>query len=269
MAIFDPSIASGIYTPTPKSQKPAPKEEKKTDWQALFVKALKAADYDGVKQALENGADPEVKISIFRGYDSNITYQTAMFYAMSHIKDTRMMDVLVAGGANVNALDGNKRSLLRSAVANNYAVSALHIAKYPSVDFSSADAQRACELATGKRHKEPQMEPVYRYLHMKLEELKGPWRKTADDSIKYVSYDNDGMTQISETFNFRAAKQSRIIRDFDTKSILTTETYFADIPADAQGFVREAFDELKNQGGAQKIDPHISGHMRRYVSRKR
>ncbi|MBL1146376.1 MAG: hypothetical protein HND56_06015 [Pseudomonadota bacterium] len=260
------------WDPPPPTPAPAPekKEEKKPDWQALFVKALKKTDYDGVKEALSNGADPEVKIRVPRGYDySDLTYQTAMFFALNHIKDTRMMDILVAGGVDVNAVDGNKKSLLRAAVGNNYAVLALHVAKYDGVDFTSAGAQKAYELAAEKRHKEPQMEAVYRYLHMKLEELKGPWRKTADDSIKYVSYDNDGMTEISDTFNFRAAKQSRVIRDFDTKSMLTTETYFADIPVNAQGFVREAFDELKKQGGAVKIDPHIPGHMRRYVSRKR
>ncbi|TNE29294.1 MAG: ankyrin repeat domain-containing protein [Alphaproteobacteria bacterium] len=262
--------AASVPAPTPKpAQSPEKKEEKKIDWQAAFVKALKATDYDGVKEALANGANPEVKIRVPRAYDGDLTYQTAMFYVMSRTKDTQMMDVLVAGGANVNAVDGSKKSLLRAAIANNYTALALHMAKYDGVDFSSAEAKAAYELAAEKRHKEPQMETVYRYLHMKLEELQGPWRKTSDDSIKYVSYENDGMTEISETFNFRAARQSRTIRDFDTKSMLTTETYFADIPVNAQGFVREAFEELKKQGGGAKIDPHIPGHMRRYVSRKR
>lgn len=263
------AIDSGFddfYAP-PKPQ-PSEKQEKKPDWQALFVKALKASDYDGVKEALENGADPEVKIRIERHYETS-SYQTALFYAMHNKQDMRLMDVLVAGGADVNAVDGNKSSLLRSAVGNGYTALALHVAKYEGVDFSSAGSQKACELANGKRHKEPQMEAVYRYLHMRMEQEKGPWRKTADDSIKYVSYDNDGMTEISETFNFRAAKQSRIIRDFDTKSVLATETYFADIPANAQSFVREAFDELKKAGGAVKIDLHVPTHMRRYTARKR
>lgn len=270
------AIDIGFFDPPPPpkppkpAQAPAKQEEKKIDWQAEFLKAVKKKDYNGVQEALANGANPDVTIRIPRGYDySDLTYQTIMFYALHHIKDTRMMDVLVAGGADVNAVDGSKKSLLRAAVGNNYTALALHMAKYDGVDFTSADSRKAYELAAEKRHKEPEMERVYRYLHMKLEELNGPWRKTADDSIKYVSYENDGMTEISETFNFRAARQSRTIRDFDTKSMLTTETYFADIPANAQGFVREAFAELKEQGGGAKIDPHIPGHMRRYVSRKR
>lgn len=267
------AIDLGFYDDWDPPQTPAPppakKEEKKPDWQALFVKALEAQDYDGVKEALENGADPEVKIRRTRAHYGDIIYQTALFYVLNGRKDTQMMDVLVAGGADVNAVDSNKRSLLRSAVGSGDSALALHVAKYEGIDYSSAGSQEACDLAEGKRHKEPQMEAVYRYLHMRLEQEKGPWRKTADDSIKYVTYDNDGMTEISETFNFRAAKQSRIIRDFDTKSVLAAETYFADIPANAQSFVREAFDELKKAGGAAKIDPHIPSHMRRYVSRKR
>lgn len=255
-----------FHTP-PKPPPPEKKEEKKPDWQALFVKALKASDYDGVKEALENGADPEVTIRIPRHYDSDLFYQTALFYALNNKKDTRLMDVLVAGGAAVNAIDSSKRSLLRGAVSNGYTALALHLAKYDGVDFSSAETKAACDLAGDKRHKEPQMEAVYRYLHMRMEQQKGPWRKTADDSIKYVRYDNDGMTEISETFNFRAAKKRCVIRDFDTKSMLSTETYFADIPANAQGFVREAFDELKKAGGAVKIDPHMPSHMRRYTAR--
>lgn len=250
----------------PKPPPPEKQEEKKPDWQALFTKALKASDYDGVKEALENGADPEAKIRISGHYETT-TYQTALFYAMHSKKDTRLMDALVAGGADVNAVDSNKRSLLRSAVGSGYTALALHIAKYDRIDFSSAGSRAAYELADGKRHKEPQMEAVYRYLHMRMEQEKGPWRKTADDSIKYVTYDNDGMTEISDTFNFRAAKQSRIIRDFDTKSVVVTESYFTDLPANAQSFVREAFDELKKAGGATKIDPHMLSHMRRYTAR--
>src|SRR5690606_14499111 len=148
------------------------------DWQALFVKALKASDYDGVKEALENGADPEMAIRIPRQYDSDLFYQTALFYAMHNKKDTGLMDVLVACGADVNAVDSNKRSLLRAALANGYSALALHVAKYDGIDFSSAETKAAYDLAGDKRHKEPQMETVYRYLHMRLEQEKGPWRKT-------------------------------------------------------------------------------------------
>lgn len=232
------------------------------DLQKAFRKALKAKDYAALDAALQNGADPDAKITV-----EGEQYGSALWFALAE-EDLRLAQILLKYNLNPNKKDDDySMRPLEYAVDEGLMDAALAIARHEKLDLFSKHTQKVYEDAEENRSDNPEYDALYRCLKSRIETADGPWRKISNDSMQYTEFASAGMVEITDVFNFRSGKQTHIVRDFETETTIATDCYFDDAPRAAQGLIKEALTALQKAGGAAGLEPHQFSGMR-YVSRR-
>ncbi|TNE29297.1 MAG: ankyrin repeat protein [Alphaproteobacteria bacterium] len=241
--------------------------------QQQFIDAVKNRDYDAISAALAQGADIEAEITDqqyrgYRNYGSSYytrTYTSPLFYALEH-QDGQLLAFLAAHGADVNRIDENKTSLLTTAIYKENKGFIKTIATAPSFDRTKETNKAALQNAENIKHNGPAQKELYKYV---VSVLSAPWQLVDDDIISRVSFDKDGMLEVTDQFNFKAGERIRHVRDFEFGSIQTTSCFFADMPANMRAQLKEAWDELKAAGGGKNVDQQSMNTVRlRQVTRR-
>ncbi len=232
------------------------------NWQKEFRKALKAKDCVALDIALQNGANPNAKVTI-----DGDQYGSALWYALVE-EDLGLVKTLLKYDLNPNKKDEDYSRLpLQYAVDEDLMDAALAIAQHERLALFSEDTQEVYEESENNRDDDAEYEALYRCLKARIETADGPWRKISNDSVQYTEFASAGMVEITDVFNFRSGKQTHIIRDFETETTTSTDCYFDDAPRAAQKIISEAFAALQKAGGAKELEPHQFAGMR-YVSRR-
>lgn len=273
MVFSDPTTDMQIPAREPPREaepvRPTPEEI-----QEKFRSAVKSCDYDEMSAALAQGADIETQITERRygGYHrhygdsyNTYTYASPLFYALNQ-QNEKLVEFLIAHGINVNRLDDNKTTPLTTAVWKDNKHFAKLIASAPGFDRTLQENQAALQAAENMKHNGPAQKELYKYV---VSVLSAPWQMVDDDIISRVSFDKDGMLEVTDQFNFKAGERVRHVRDFEFGSIQTTSCFFADMPANMRAQLKEAWDELKAAGGGKNVDPQSMNTVRlRQVGRR-
>jgi hypothetical protein len=241
--------------------------------QQQFIDAVKNRDYDAISATLAQGADIDAEIidRQYRGYRSHgssyytRTYTSPLFYALEK-QDGQLLDFLVAHGVDVNRVDENKTAALTHAVYKEIKGLVKTIATAPGFDPKTAANKAALQAAENIKHNGPAQKELYKYAKSIFAD---PWQLVDDDIISRVSFDKDGMLEVTDQFNFKAGERIRHIRDFEFGAIQTISCFFADMPANMRAQLKEAWDELKAAGGGKDVDPQSMNSVRlRQVTRR-
>jgi len=227
-----------------------------------FKKALKTKNYAALDTALQNGANPDAKITI-----AGDRYGSALWFALIE-DDLRMAQILLKYDMNPNKKDADYSSRpLQYAVYEGRGKIALMIAQHKNLNLFSADTQKVYENAEDNRDDDHEDNALYLCLRARIQTTDGPWRKISNDSVQYTEFASAGMVEITDVFNFRSGKQTQIVRDFETDTTHSSEQYFDDAPPAARSFIQEAFTALQKADGAKGFEPHQFSGMR-HISRR-
>lgn len=264
-----------LYDPAPE-RKPPEAVETAPDPQVIkqkFVDAVKSGNYEVMSAALEQGADINADMAETRhhysydGHESAYTqtYATTLFYALEK-QDAKLLAFLVAHGADVNRVDENNSSPLTIAVYKENKPFIKILASAPGFDRYAEGSKAALQAAEGKKHSGPAQKELYQYVKSILFD---PWQLVDDEIVSRVSFDKDGMLEITDQFNFKAGERIRHIRDFEFGAVQTTSCFFADMPANMRTQLKEAWEALKAAGGGKNTDPQsMNGTRLRQTGRR-
>ena len=250
-----------LFDPAPE-QKPPEAVEAAPDPQVIkqtFVDAVKNGNYEEMSAALEQGADINADLAETRrhysydGYESAYTqtYATTLFYALEK-QDAKLLAFLVAHGADVNRVDENTNSPLTIAVHKEHKPFIKILTSAPGFDRHAEGSKAALQVAEGKKHSGSAQKELYQYIKSILSD---PWQMVDNETVSRVSFDKDGMLEVTDQFNFKAGERLRHIRDFELGAAQTSSCFFADMPANMRAQLKEAWDALKAAGGGKNADP--------------
>lgn len=264
-----------LYDPLPEKEPPqgarsipGPEEIRER-----FLNALKSDNYEDMSAALAQGADINMSVSETRyhygGYGRDgshytHTYATTLFYALDK-QNQKLLDFLIAHGADVNRPDAENKALLTMAVYKEIKPLVRAVVSASGFDRSAAVNKAALQTAADKKHSGPAQKELYQYLKSVLSD---PWQKVDDETVSRVSFDKDGMLEVTDQFNFKAGERIRHIRDFEFGAVQTSSCFFADMPANMRAQLKEAWEALKAADGGKNIDPYEPLPMR-HIQRKR
>jgi len=235
--------------------------------QEQFTNAVKGRDYDAISAALELGADIDTEIteSRYNGYSrhggssySSYTFKTALFYALEK-QDQTLVAFLIAHGADVNRENSKKTSTLTMATHYGSKACAKEIVASPLFERGASSHKAALQVAEEAKHKGPAQKELYQYINSVLSDM---WQLVDDETVSRVSFDKDGMLEVTDQFNFKAGERIRHIRDFEFNTIQTSSAFFVDMPANMRSQLKEAWDALKAAGGGKNADPQAMNAVR-------
>jgi len=223
-------------------------------------KAIKEKALEDLRALIRDGVDLEEPIS---------DYPNALHLAVAY-NNSSVIEILLESGANVNVVDKNGRTpLSRVTVGNSYKASQLVLARAKGLDLNAPQTKDALNAAMGRAADNLGSRRVYNILNQRMLEHDGPWFKVDDQTIKHIKFDWDSMIEVSEVFNFKAARQTTMVRDFENSMTNVEHCYFADIPENGIQFVKEALEELKVRDGGEGVDERILSQGFRYMKRRR
>ena len=228
---------------------------------ATLKDAISKRDMLALQEVLKTDVDLETPITS--------DCPTALFYAAA-CDNSAAIEMLIEHGANVNAVNKHNRTpLSRYCVGHSFRSSQLALARAKDLDLTSAQTIAARDAAMGYAEENLGSRRVYNILNQRMLEHDGPWFKMDDQTIKHIKFDWDSMIEVSEVFNFKAARQTTAVRDFENSTTNVEHCYFADIPENGIQFVKEALEELKARDGGKEVDERILSQGFRYMKRRR
>jgi len=242
--------------------------------QKKFVTGLKNKKIEKVLEALEEGADIQAPVSYqYKDWDHWNDYVTktkkfdsalSMAYSQGNLKIARC---LVAHGFDVNYSEKPEQSCLVKAVNSAKQDWVRFLIGETRIDLSNPGHCAALEKAEGKKKKSESSKVIYHLLKQAFWECGEPWDKVNDHTIAHVHYDREGMIEVSDQFNFQSAERTRYVRDLELNALATESRFFTEMPANAQGRIKEAWDALLKRDGGKECKRWQQGHVRHYQRR--
>lgn len=260
MAIYIDGVA---HRSSPPQKKEPPPEKTPTE---KFVDAVKSANLSAAQDALKDGVDintefKERKTRHYargRGSTYTETYENALYYLMNERAGAlELATWLIENKIDINCSvtqSGAPQSCLVRAIINDQHPWIDLILQAPTLDLAHP-VHKDGLTAIEKKPTEFRQKIIQAYW-----ETQGPWEEVDDTTIAYVSYEKNGMVQITDSFNFGAGERIRYIRDFDFKQITFESRDLTELPAQAQDRLKEAWSVLHEKQGIKAPPYNVKNH---------
>lgn len=269
---------------------PSPPEKTEEEKQAerrqaiheRFQKAIQEKDLEKLKASIAEGADIDAQIMIKeqerrRSYSAFDDFPRYEYHTVEHECPNALLYVtsegkldlareLVNSGAGVNQEKGGK-TCLYSAVARANREWVDLILGSETFDWDVEGNRKTLKLAENQKDEGQAGKLMYHYLKHRYWQHDGPWKNASEQTISHVEYDEDGMIEITDRFNFASEERIRYMRDYTMNAVTSETLAFTDMSAKVQERVHEAWKALQKHNGTNHAATYKISRQRRYNHR--
>jgi len=266
----------------PEKTEEEKRAEEKQAMHLRFQQAIQGNDLGGLKASLTEGADLNAEIMIKteerrRRYSHFDDYPDYEYHTVEHAWPNALLYAtsegwidlarcLVDSGADVNQTRHGK-TCLYSSVSKASREWVDMVLGSNTFDWDIDSNREALKLAKNQQNESTSAKAIYHYLNHRYWQHDGPWKNASEETISHVEYDEDGMLEITDRFNFVSEERIRYMRDHMMNAVTAETLAFTDMSAKMQERVHEAWKALQKHNGTNHAATYKISRQRRYNHR--